>query len=107
PPQPALWLRPHRLRRARHPRRPPSSVVRPHRALRDHFHRPRPQLEPEPEGGGTDEGMATFEDAEAARKAHQDRLAALGAHAIEIQMLDDLSGYEMIVHFAEQPPTGD
>ena len=50
--------------------------------------------------------MATFEDAEAARKAHQDRLAALGAHAIEIQMLDDLSGYELIVHFAEPPPTG-
>jgi len=48
--------------------------------------------------------MATFEDAEAARRAHQDRLAALGAHAIEIQMLDDLSGYQLIVHFAE-PPT--
>jgi hypothetical protein len=47
--------------------------------------------------------MATFEDAEAARKAHQDRLAALGAHAIEIQMLDDLSGYELIVHFAKPP----
>jgi hypothetical protein len=47
--------------------------------------------------------VATFEDAEAARKAHQDRLAALGAHAIEIQMLDDLSGYQLIVHFAEPP----
>jgi hypothetical protein len=47
--------------------------------------------------------MATFEDAEAARKAHQDRLAAMGAHAIVIQMLDDLSGYELIVHFAEPP----
>lgn len=50
--------------------------------------------------------MATFEDAEAARKAHQDRLAAMGAHAIEIQMLDDLSGYELIVHFAEPPTLG-
>jgi hypothetical protein len=50
--------------------------------------------------------MATFEDAEAARKAHQDRLAAMGAHAIEIQMLDDLSGYELIVHFAEPPTFG-
>ena len=50
--------------------------------------------------------MATFEDAEAARKAHQERLAALGAHAIEIQMLDDLSGYELIVHFAAPPPSG-
>jgi len=50
--------------------------------------------------------MATFEDAEAARKAHQDRLAAMGAHAIVIQMLDDLSGYELIVHFAAPPPSG-
>jgi hypothetical protein len=50
--------------------------------------------------------VATFEDAEAARKAHQDRLAAMGAHAIEIQMLDDLSGYELIVHFAEPPTFG-
>jgi hypothetical protein len=50
--------------------------------------------------------MATFEAAEAARKAHQDRLAAMGAHAIEIQMLDDLSGYELIVHFAEPPTFG-
>jgi hypothetical protein len=50
--------------------------------------------------------MATFEDAEAARKAHQDRLAAMGAHAVEIQMLDDLSGYELIVHFAEPPAFG-
>lgn len=50
--------------------------------------------------------MATLEDAEAARKAHQDRLAAMGAHAIEIQMLDDLSGYELIVHFAEPPTFG-
>lgn len=48
--------------------------------------------------------MATLEDAEAARRAHQDRLAAMGAHAIEIQQLRDLSGYELIVHFAE-PPT--
>jgi hypothetical protein len=47
--------------------------------------------------------MATLEDAEAARKAHQDRLAAMGAHAIEIQQLSDLSGYELIVHFAETP----
>jgi hypothetical protein len=47
--------------------------------------------------------MATLEDAEAARKAHQDRLAAMGAHAIEIQLLSDLSGYELIVHFAERP----
>jgi hypothetical protein len=47
--------------------------------------------------------MATFEDAEAARKAHQDRLAAMGAHAIEIQPLSDLSGYELIVHFAGPP----
>ncbi len=60
-------------------------------------------MEPERVGVGTYEGMATFEDAEAARKAHQDRLAALGAHAIKIQMLDDLSGYELIVHFAEPP----
>ena len=50
--------------------------------------------------------MATFEDAEAARKAHQERLAAMGAHAIEIQMLDDLSGYELIVHFVEPPTFG-
>jgi hypothetical protein len=42
--------------------------------------------------------MATLEDAEAARKTHQDRLAAMGAHAIEIQPLSDLSGYELIVH---------
>jgi hypothetical protein len=48
--------------------------------------------------------MATLEDAEAARKAHQDRLAAMGAHAIEIQPQSDLSGYELVVHFAE-PPT--
>lgn len=47
--------------------------------------------------------MATLQDAEAARKAHQDRLAALGAHAIEIQPLSDLSGYELIVHFADVP----
>lgn len=47
--------------------------------------------------------MATLQDAEAARKAHQDRLAAMGAHAIEIQPLSDLSGYELIVHFAEVP----
>ena len=50
--------------------------------------------------------MATLEDAEAARKAHQDRLAAMGAHAIEIQPLSDLSGYELIVHFAERPKVG-
>lgn len=50
--------------------------------------------------------MATLEDAEAARKAHQDRLAALGAHAIEIQPLGDLSGYELIVHFAKPPLSG-
>ncbi len=47
--------------------------------------------------------MATLQDAEAARRAHQDRLAALGAHAIEIQPLSDLSGYELIVHFAGTP----
>jgi hypothetical protein len=35
--------------------------------------------------------MATLEDAEAARKAHQDRLAAMGAHAIEIQPQSDLT----------------
>jgi hypothetical protein len=49
--------------------------------------------------------MATLEDAEAARRAHQDRLAAMGAHAIEIQPLSDLSGYELIVHFAQVPET--
>jgi hypothetical protein len=49
--------------------------------------------------------MATLEDAEAARKAHQVRLAAMGAHAIEIQPLSDLSGYELIVHFAQAPAT--
>ncbi len=27
----------------------------------------------------------------------------MGAHAIEIQPLDDLSGYELIVHFAQLP----
>ena len=32
-----------------------------------------------------------------------DRLAAMGAHAIEIQPLSDSSGYELIVHFAETP----
>jgi hypothetical protein len=47
--------------------------------------------------------MATLEDAEAARKTHQDRLAAMGAHAIEIQPLWDQSGYELIVHFAQVP----
>ena len=47
--------------------------------------------------------MATLEDAEAARRKHHDRLAAMGAHAIEIQPLSDLSGYELIVHFAEAP----
>lgn len=47
--------------------------------------------------------MATLEDAEAARRAHQERLAAMGAHAIEIQPLSDLSGYELIVHFAQVP----
>jgi hypothetical protein len=47
--------------------------------------------------------MATLQDAEAARKTHQGRLAAMGAHAIEIQPLSDLSGYELIVHFAERP----
>jgi hypothetical protein len=47
--------------------------------------------------------MATLDDAEAARKAHQDRLAAMGAHAIEIQPLSDHSGYELIVHFAQLP----
>jgi len=50
--------------------------------------------------------MATLEDAEAARRTHQDRLAALGAHAIEIQPLSDLSGYELIVHFAKAPTLG-
>ena len=50
--------------------------------------------------------MATFEDAEAARKAHQDRLAAIGAQAIEIQPLGDRSGYELIVHFADPPTFG-
>jgi hypothetical protein len=49
--------------------------------------------------------MATLEDAQAARRAHQDRLAAMGAHAIEIQPLSDLSGYELIVHFAQVPAT--
>jgi hypothetical protein len=47
--------------------------------------------------------MATLQDAEAARKAHQDRLAAMGAHAIEIRPVSDLSGYELIVHFAHAP----
>ena len=47
--------------------------------------------------------MATLAEAEAARRAHQDRLAAMGAHAIEIQPLADLSGYELIVHFAAAP----
>ena len=47
--------------------------------------------------------MATLEDAEAARKVHQDRLAAMGAHAVEIPPLSDLSGYELIVHFAQMP----
>lgn len=47
--------------------------------------------------------MATLDDAEAARRTHQDRLAAMGAHAIEIQPLSDLSGYELIVHFAHVP----
>ena len=47
--------------------------------------------------------MATLQDAEAARRAHQARLAAMGAHAIEIQPLSDLSGYELIVHFAQVP----
>jgi len=50
--------------------------------------------------------MATLEEAEAARKRHQDRLAALGAHAIEIQPKSDLSGYELIVHFADPPRSG-
>jgi hypothetical protein len=50
--------------------------------------------------------MATLEEAEAARKAHQHRLAALGAHAIEIQRKSDLSGYELVVHFAI-PPSSD
>jgi hypothetical protein len=50
--------------------------------------------------------MATLEDAEAARKTHQDRLAAMGAHAIEIQPQGDLSEYELVVHFAK-PPTSD
>jgi len=50
--------------------------------------------------------MATLEDAEAARKAHQDRLAAMGAHAIEIQPLSDFSGYELIVHSADPPTAG-
>ena len=49
--------------------------------------------------------MATLQDAEAARKAHQDRLAAMGAHAIEIRPLSDLSGYELIVHFTHVPAT--
>jgi hypothetical protein len=49
--------------------------------------------------------VATLEDAQAARRAHQDRLAAMGAHAIEIQPLSDLSGYELIVHFAQVPAT--
>jgi hypothetical protein len=30
----------------------------------------------------------------------------MGAHAIEIQPLSDLSGYELIVHFAEPPAAG-
>jgi hypothetical protein len=46
-------------------------------------------LEPERAAGGPDKRVATFEDAEAARKADQDRLAPLAAHAIEIQMLGD------------------
>ncbi len=50
--------------------------------------------------------MATPEDAEAARRKHQNRLAAMGAHAIEIQLLSDLSGYELIVHFAKAPTIG-
>lgn len=47
--------------------------------------------------------MATLQDAEAARRAHQNSLAAMGAHAIEIQLLSDLTGYELIVHFADTP----
>lgn len=48
--------------------------------------------------------MATLDDAQAARVAHQDRLGALGAHAIEIQPIVDGGGYELIVHFASAPP---
>lgn len=48
--------------------------------------------------------MATLHDAEAARLAHQDRLGAMGAHAIEIQPVIEGSGYELIVHFATTPP---
>jgi hypothetical protein len=47
--------------------------------------------------------VATLDDAEAARLAHQDRFEAMGAHAIEIQPLVE-GGYELIVHFAATPP---
>jgi hypothetical protein len=50
--------------------------------------------------------MATLEDVEAARLAHQDRFGAMGAHAIEIQPVREHAGYELIVHVAKTPPDG-
>jgi hypothetical protein len=47
--------------------------------------------------------VATLADAEAARLAHQDRIGAFGAHAIEIQPLRRRGEYELIVHFAAAP----
>ena len=48
--------------------------------------------------------MVTLEAAEAARREHEDLFAGLGAHAIEIHPRSDGSGYELIVHFAGEPP---
>jgi hypothetical protein len=48
--------------------------------------------------------MATLEEAEAARLAHQDRFGAMGAHAIGIYPMVDGTGYELVVQFAQTPP---
>jgi hypothetical protein len=48
--------------------------------------------------------LATLEEAEAARLAHQDRFGAMGAHAIAVDRMVDGTGYELVVHFSQTPP---
>lgn len=46
-------------------------------------------------------GLATLQDAEAARRANEDLFERMGAHAIEIAVSG--SDHELIVHFADAP----
>jgi hypothetical protein len=48
--------------------------------------------------------MAKLRDAEAARTQHAESLRKLGAHAIEVAQVGKKSNYEVIAHFAKDPP---